>query len=157
MNLVRESISFQRGADPKKQMGVGIGLSPDPMPGLNDYVDGVLEDPESLQFNVLRQKMLDAFRIMVDNIIIKGLYEEFEDSIIGIERDASYMVTFEVGLKTRSHGNILIRISPSSNYQSFEAKLLTNSSIRDTTKMARSVKILNKNIKKMLKDNKVEL
>lgn len=157
--IVNENIHFQRGKDPLESMKIGMGIPEDPMPGLNAHIEEAMKDPEILQFNKLRGEMMDSFVSLVDRIIIKGIYEEFGDAVVKIEKDDSYARYTEVLLRSQNKGQIHLTISPSSNYQSFEVYMYLPGDNRpsDTTKMARSIKILNKNIKKMFKENDVTI
>ena len=159
MNLVRESINFERGKDPLSSMKIGMGIPDDPMPDLNSHIEEAMKDPETLQFNKLRGEMMEAFMALVDRILIKGIYEEFGDAVIKIEKDESYTKYTEVDLKSQNKGVVHLTINPSSNYQSFEVYMYLPGDQRpsDTTNMARSIKILNKNIRAMFKKNDVRI
>lgn len=159
MNLVRESISFERGKDPLKSMKIGIGIPEDPMPELNAHIEKMMKDPEILQFNKLRGEMMGSFVDLVDRIIIKGIYDEFRDAVVKIEKEDSYARYTNVILKSENKGQIELTIAPSGNYQSFEVYMYLPGDQRPsaTTKMARSIKILNKNIRKMFKENDVKI
>lgn len=156
--VVNENISFERGKDPLKSMKIGMGIPEDPMPGLNSQVEEAMQDPEILQFNKLRGDMMDAFTSLVDRIIIKGLYDEFGDAIVNLEKkEDSYSRYTHAILKSQNQGEITLTINPSGNYQSFEVYMYFPGGGRpeDTTPMARSIKVLINNIKKMFKKNDV--
>jgi hypothetical protein len=119
VNLVRESIHFERGGDAREKMGIGLGIK-NPMPRLNSYIENELKDPMDFNFADLNEQMDIARRELMDMILIKGLHQEYGPGISYEGRDSYSRITFAFnGQKDGSPIEFFLKLNASNDYISY--------------------------------------
>lgn len=138
--LVRESINFERGADPKEKLGIGSPYK-NPMPGLNSFVETELKDITELNFGDLDTAMNTARKKLMDMVLYKGMYQEFGDAIKSFGPGEYSRRTMVLKIQHEGEEKLLsVEFHTSNEYTSYYATM--EEPINLTTGYSRSVKAL---------------